>query len=202
MPAIQQVYKWVSAINTTILHAGDGVGGTATVRIATTAGPFTFTSNSATDTNGAPWDVSTAVAGDILVTIDGYVGTFISQGATTATAIVDCWTKITTGVPGTPSGAASAVRIMRGTGAAGTSGGMLWSANKMTVLRRLVTRNNTATTNVTLYAGDQSLMVFNNSAAAGRPPDYIDLNIAVPGPVGIAASSAAVTATLYYELLP
>lgn len=192
MTAVQDTFRWLDGANTTILHHGDGVGGAATVRVATTAGPFTFTGNSATDTNGAPWNVSTAVAGDILVTVDGFYGIFVAQGTTTAIAIVERWINIKTGAIGTPAGAASAVRIL--VGSSDNVGRRI-----VTKLRSLIIKAPVASATHTIYAGDLALEVFSNPAGVVATPTSLPFNVTLNGPVGIATSGASATAVLQYE---
>lgn len=192
MTAVQDTFLWLDGANTTILHHGNGAGGAASVRIATTAGPFTFTGSSATDTNGAPWDVSTAVAGDIAITVDGYYGIFVSQDTTTAVAIVERWINIKTGAIGTPAGAASAVRIL--TGDSGNVGRRI-----VTKLRKIIVKAPIASATHTLYAGDQSLEVFTNLAGITSGSFTIPLDITLNGPVGVATSGATATVMLQYE---
>lgn len=188
MAAIGQVYKWVDSSGTAITHIGNGVGGAATQRIAATAGPYTFTASSVTDTNGAPWNVSTCVAGDLVITSDGFVGVYVSQGGSTAVANVDRWINIKTGAIGTPNG--STARILTGTTC-------LWSPGKSIVLRRLVIKNTAAGTH-TIYVGDLALEAY-VVTTAGISAD-IALDFQLCGPVALGSSAGA--AYLQFEISP
>lgn len=187
MAQVGQIYKWLDNSGTAITHIGNGVGGAATERIATSTNTITYTATTATDPNapGAGWNLGTAVAGDLVITSDGFVGVYVSGAGFVAT--VDRWINCKTGALGTPNG--STARILSGTTC-------LWQPNKTIIVRQIIIRNASGTH--TLYAGDLAIDAF--TVAAAGTARGIPLDIALKGPVALGASAGASTIT--FEIIP